>query len=128
MNFEGEFLTPEQIPKAVAYKLIVAPIKIETKTSGGIILTNDVKKLEETSRFIVKVVSIGPLAFKHAKFKPHPEAKPVASCKVGDVITIGSYTGSSVPMVNPDGSPFYLKVINDDEIDTVINDGSVLNV
>lgn len=128
MKFEGEFLTPEQIPQAVGYRIVVAPIKIEAQTSGGIILPSDVKKLEETSRFIVKVLSVGPVAFKHDKFKPHTNAEPIASCKVGDIISIGSYAGSEVPMISPDNTPFKLKVINDDEVDTLITDAGALNV
>lgn len=128
MTFEGEFLTKEQIPEALNYTLVLAPIKIEERTSGGILLTTDTKKLEETTRFVCKVLSIGPLAFRHDKFKPHPNAEPIRACEVGDIITISSYAGSKIPMIDPEGRPFSLKVINDDEVLTRIHDGSVLNV
>lgn len=129
IRFEGDNLTPEQIPQATGWHIVIAPIKIEEKTSGGIIITTDDQKMAETTRFVSKVLAVGPLAYKHDKFKAHPdEVNPQPWCGIGDIITTSSYTGSNIPMIDESGS-YFLKIINDDEVLTnVTNCTGNLNV
>ncbi len=128
LKFDGDTLSVDQIPDPTGYRIILAPISIEQVTSGQIILTSDTTKLAETTRFVAKVLKMGPLCYKHDKFRPHPNAAPVPWCKTGDVVSIGQYTGSKLPCKTEDGKSYELRVVNDDEIVTVISDVSILDV
>ena len=129
IQFDGDDLSPDQIPTPTGWQIILAPIKIQEKTSGGIIITNDTKKLEESSRFVSKVLAIGPLAYTGERFKAHPKQPSIEPwCKVGDVVSTGQYSGSQIPCVDSSGKSYYLRLVADDEIKTVISDTSILNV
>jgi len=126
--FDGDKLTPEQIPAASGYTIILAPIRIEDKTSGGIILHSQDVKAQESTRFISKVIALGPLCYTGDKFKPHPNAQAMPFCKLGDIVAHGQYSGAVLPCKDEDGHTYYLKFMNDDEIKMVITDTSILNV
>lgn len=132
ISFDGENLPEEQLPVPTGWRLIVAPISIDESTQGGIIITRTDQKMLEHIRFVGKVLAMGPLCYRHDKFKTHPkETNPEPWCKVGDVITTGQYTGSQIPCrVNTLHGPreFSLRVINDDEVNTVIHDTGALNI
>ena len=132
ISFDGAELPPNQIPKPVGYRIVVAPISIEESTQGGIIITRADQKMLEHIRFVGKVIAVGPLAYKHAKFKSHPDQPhPEPWCKVGDIITTGQYTGSQIPCRVDSGQgpkEFSLRVINDDEVMTVIDNTEALNI
>lgn len=128
LRFDGDELTLNQIPNPTGYRIILAPISIEQETVSSIILTRDTQKAAETTRFIAKVLKMGPLVYKHDKYKEHPNATAVPWCKVGDIVSIGQYTGSQLPCKNAKGESYILKVVNDDEIVTVITDASILDV
>jgi len=128
IKFDGDDLTPEQIPIASGYTVILAPIHIEESTSGGIVLIKDDVKAQESTRFISKVIAMGPLAYTGDKFKIHPKGKPIPFCKIGDIVAHGQYSGSQLPCKNKDGSSYYLRFMNDDEIKMVIHDTEILDV
>lgn len=127
IRFDGDELTPEQIPQASGYTVILAPIRIEEKTAGGIVLMNDDIKTQEHTRFISKVLALGPLCYTGDKFKPHPNASAIPFCKVGDIVAHGQYSGAKLPCIAEDGRPYTLRFMNDDEIKMVIHDTSILN-
>jgi len=128
LSFDGDSLSQEQIPKPTGWQVILAPVKITETTSGGIILTTDTQKLEESSRFISKVLAIGPLAFVGDKYKPHPNAQEIPFCKIGDIVSTGMYAGSQIPCTTTEEGDFYLRLVADDEIKAVISDTSILNI
>jgi len=125
--FDGDTLTQDQIPLASGYTVILAPIKIEEQSAGGIILASDDVKIQESTRFISKVIAMGPLAYMGDKFKPHPKAPAIPFCKIGDIVAHGQYTGSTLPC-KVNGEVFNLRFMNDDEIKMVITDPSILNI
>lgn len=127
LSFDGDALLPNQMPIPTGYRILLSPISIEQK-AGAIILTHDTQQVEETTRFIAKVVAMGPLCYKHDKYKEHPNAVAVPWCKLGDIVSIGQYSGSNLPCITPDGKRYKLKVVNDDEIVTVITDAGILDV
>ncbi len=127
ISFDGDHLTGDQLPIASGYTVILAPIKIEERTAGGIILANDDVKIQESTRFISKVLAVGPLAYTGDKFKPHPNAPAIPFCKVGDVVAHGQYSGSTLPCKDSSGT-YTLRFMNDDEIRMVIKDTSILNI
>jgi co-chaperonin GroES (HSP10) len=128
LKFDGDDLTPEQIPVASGYTILLAPIKIESKTSGGIILASGEVKMQNSTRFISKVLAVGPLAYTGDKFKPHPNAPSIPFCKVGDVVAHGQYSGAQLPCSTPEGGSYYLRFMNDDEIKMVVEDTSILDI
>lgn len=128
LTFDGDDLLPEQIPTPTGWQIILAPIKIVETTSGGIILTKDIQQMQESVRFISKVLAVGPLAYTGERFKPHPNAIAIPFCKVGDIVSTGMYAGSQIPCIGPNNSTYYLRQVADDEIKAVIPDTSILNI
>lgn len=128
LAFDGDDLSPEQIPTPTGWQIILAPVRISETTSGGVILTSDIIALEESVRFISKVIAIGPLAYTSDNFKPHPKASPIPFCKVGDVVSTGQYAGSRIPCIGADNHKYYLRQVADDEIKAVISDTSILDI
>lgn len=129
LSFDGDNLSPKQIPIPTGWQIILAPVKITNTTAGGIIKTSDTTKLEESVRFISKVIAIGPLAYTGDRFKPHPNAASIPFCKIGDIVSTGQYSGSQIPCLGSGtGAPYYLRQVADDEIKAVIPDVSILNI
>ena len=129
IKFEGEHLTPDQLPKPAGWRVILAPIVIEETTAGGIVLVKEERDSQKHIRFVHKVLAMGPLCYKHDKFKEHPDAQRIEPwCQVGDIISTGSYTGATIPCIDDNGQRFELKIVNDDEISSVITDPSILNI
>jgi len=82
LRFDGEQLSQEQIPVPTGWQVVLAPIQINETTSGGIIITRDDQKLQESARFISKVLAVGPLTYTGDKFKAHPDQKNITPwCK-----------------------------------------------
>lgn len=127
-NFDGDTLTQEQIPEPTGWRIVLGRIYTQNKSAGGIIMTSDIVKQDETQRFVAQVLKMGPLCYKADRFKEHPNAQPVKWCEVGDIVSIGQYTGSTLPCKDATGKLFKLKVVNDDEINCVISDISILNL
>lgn len=128
LKFDGEHLGNSQLPEACGFQIILAPIRIEEKTAGGIILSDSTQKQAEGVRFVARVMSIGPLAYKGDKFRTHPNREPQPWCRVGDIVTTGQYAGSQIPCKDESGNPYILRVVNDDEVKTRITDASILDV
>ena len=129
LQFDGDSLSADQLPQPTGWQILLAPIRITEKTSGGIILTQGTQNEAETIRFISKVLAVGPLAYSGDKFKIHPKQSDIkAWCKPGDIVSTGQYAGSQIPCLDPDGSDFYLRLVADDEIKTVIVDPTILNI
>jgi len=128
LSFDGDNLSPEQLPIPTGWQVLLAPIKIEEKTSGGIIITRDDQKILESVRFIAKVLAIGPLAYTGDKYKEHPDQNFVTPwCKIGDIVSTGAYAGTQLKCATKDGF-YYLRMVSDDEIKAVIPDTEILDV
>lgn len=126
-GFDGEDILHRDLPQPTGWQILLAPIKITEETSGGIIIIQEDVKAQEGIRFISKVLAMGPLAYRGDKFKIHPSATAKPWCKVGDVVSTGQYAGSQIPC-KVDGNTFYLRLVADDEVKTVIPNIGVLNV
>jgi co-chaperonin GroES (HSP10) len=102
----------EKVPNPTGYRLTLFPLKLESKTKSGIILTDDTVQESQLTTNICKVLKIGPEAYKDKdKFPSGPW------CKVDDWVLITRYAGSRIRI---DGGE--LRIINDDEILAVIDD------
>lgn len=125
--FEGEDIPQDKLPIALGWRILIAPIKVQEKTSGGIILTSSEVEGQKHMRFVGKIVAMGPLCYTRDDHKEDPRASVKPWCKVGDIISTSQYAGATLPCKH-NGEEFYLRVVNDEEIVTRIPDVSVLNI
>jgi len=109
-------VAPSDYPIPTGWRILIEPIKVEETTSGGIALPTSAVEAKEHLRYIGRVVSMGPLCYKHAKFG---DDQPW--CKVGDMVAHGAYAGQAIQVRNKAGDAYVaLKLINDDEVLSVI--------
>ena len=102
----------EKVPNPTGYRIVLFPLKLDSKTKSGIILTDDTVQESQLTTNICKVLKVGPDAYKDKeKFPTGPW------CKQDDWVLITRYAGSRIRI---DGGE--LRIINDDEILAVIDD------
>ena len=102
----------EKVPNPTGYRIVLFPLKLDSKTKSGIILTDDTVAESQITTNICKVLKVGPDAYKDKdKFPTGPW------CKTDDWVLITRYAGSRIRI---DGGE--LRIINDDEILAVIDD------
>ena len=102
----------EKVPKPTGYRLVLFPLKLESKTAGGIHLTDAVIEQASVATNVCKVIEVGPDAYMDKDKFPNG-----AWCKKNDWIIIAKYAGSRVSI---DGGE--LRIINDDEVLAVVED------
>ena len=102
----------EKVPNPTGYRIVLFPLKLDSKTKSGIILTDETVAESQITTNICKVLKVGPDAYKDkGKFPTGPW------CKTDDWVLITRYAGSRIRI---DGGE--LRIINDDEILAVIDD------
>ena len=102
----------EKVPNPNGYRIVLFPLKLDSKTKSGIILTDETVAESQITTNICKVLKVGPDAYKDKdKFPTGPW------CKTDDWVLITRYAGSRIRI---DGGE--LRIINDDEILAVIDD------
>ena len=102
----------EKVPNPTGYRIVLFPLKLDSKTKSGIILTDETVAESQITTNICKVLKVGPDAYKDKdKFPTGPW------CKTDDWVLITRYAGSRIRL---DGGE--LRIINDDEILAVIDD------
>ena len=102
----------EKIPQPSGWRMVLFPLKLQGKTKGGVLLTDDTVTESQVTTNICKVLKMGPEAYKDKeKFPSGPW------CKEGDWVLITRYAGSRIRI---DGGE--LRIINDDEILAVVDD------
>ena len=102
----------EKVPNPTGYRIVLFPLKLDSKTKSGIILTDETVTESQLTTNICKVLKVGPDAYKDKeKFPTGPW------CKTDDWVLITRYAGSRIRI---DGGE--LRIINDDEILAVIDD------
>lgn len=133
MIFEADGVPAKILPKPVGWRLLIAPVKIEEVTKGGIVMVNESIKSEEYFRNVGKVLAIGPEAYQHEKFMKSVlvdgQVKKVGAeqwIKVGDIIGYHSFNGVNRAL-RYNGVTHTIKYINDDEVIEVIADLSTLD-
>ena len=104
--------TTRKLPEPQGYKLLIAIPKLEEKTSGGVIIPDKLKGMEQTASIIGLVVAMGKAAYKDSdKFPDGPY------CKEGDFVIFRSYSGTRFKLR---GEEF--RLINDDTVEAVVDD------
>jgi len=130
VKFEGENIAPEKLPIPSGWRLLVGMIKIESKSAGGIILTDEHVQGQGYLRSVAKVLAVGSESYRDPKFQagiPIDAREPTPWVNVGDIVMIGQYSGQAITCLY-DNEPQTLKFLNDDEIIAVIPDISVLSL
>jgi co-chaperonin GroES (HSP10) len=121
-NAELEWAFPAVDPGAVPLggRLLVQLRRAKKKTtSAGIILVEETKETEKWQNMVAKVISIGPIAFKHRDtMLPWPEGTWVS---IGDYIRVPKWGGDR----------WEVQVPNEDELEEkalfmVLNDHEVI--
>jgi len=102
----------EKVPNPTGYRIVLFPLKLDSKTKSGIILTDDTVTESQLTTNICKVLKVGSDAYKDKdKFPTGPW------CKEDDWVLITRYAGSRIRIEGGE-----LRIINDDEILAVIDD------
>ena len=102
----------EKVPQPSGWRIVLFPLKLQGKTKGGVLLTDDTVTESQVTTNICKVLKMGPECYKDKeKFPSGPW------CKEGDWVLITRYAGSRIRI---DGDE--LRIINDDEILAVVDD------
>lgn len=127
VTFDGEQIPAEKLPIAAGWRVLLAPIHIAEQTSGGIFIPGQEVEAAKHMRFIGKVLAMGPLCFTRDDHRVHKNAAVHPWCQIGDIVSTSQYAGSTLPC-NYNNERFYLRVINDEEIVSVIPDISVLDI
>jgi len=94
----------EKIPQPSGWRMVLFPLKLQGKTKGGVLLTDDTVTESQVTTNICKVLKMGPECYKDKeKFPSGPW------CKEGDWVLITRYAGSRIRI---DGGE--LRIINED--------------
>jgi len=105
-------LANPQTPRPVGYQLLLMPVKLNEKTSGGIIIPETSRSVEDIAGICFYVVDMGSEAYQRQVEKGY---EPY--CDVGDFVVIHAYTGTRV-----DVSGEEYRLVNDDSIKAVVED------
>lgn len=103
-----EQFNPGFIP--LGYRVLLKPIEVEAKTSGGIILTDTAVEKDKARQQSAVIVAMGSVAFQHEVngiMEDYPD-KP----KVGDKVRIIKYVGDN--FLGDDGENY--RLVNDRDI------------
>ena len=108
----------DQLPKPVGYRILVLPFTPKTKSSGGILFsqeTLDKARIATTCGYVLKM---GDLAYKDKDKFGEPW------CKKGDWVIFARYAGSRLPIEGGE-----VRLLNDDEVlGTVKDPESILHL
>ena len=100
--------------KPLLWRVLICPVQPRTMSKGGIALPGAVQDGEEHLNYIGRVVSMGPLAGKSAKFELG--GGYAWDIKQGDIVTYGRYAGQRM-----EWKGVKLLAVNDDEIVAVVD-------
>jgi co-chaperonin GroES (HSP10) len=100
--------------KPLGSRVLVQIRTPETRSRGGIILTEDSKDTQLWNTTIAKVIGTGPLAFHNRNNQTlWPEG---AWCAVGDFVRVPRYGGDRWKVGNDKGEYAYFILVNDLDI------------
>ena len=116
MSEELKRAFPEADPgvKPLGSRILVQIRTPESRSKGGIILTESDKETEHWNTTVAKVLAVGPLAFHNRNTAElWPEG---AWCNVGDFVRVPRYGGDRWKADTEDGSKAYFLLLNDLDI------------
>ena len=102
----------EKVPNPVGWRIVLFPLKLESKTKGGLILTDETVEQSQVTTNICKVLKTGPECYKDKeKFPTGPWWKEK------DWVIFARYAGSRLPIEGGE-----VRLLNDDEVLGTIKD------
>jgi len=97
--------------KPLGSRILIQIRSPETRSKGGIILTDSDKDTQYWNTTVAKVVAVGPLAFKNRNTQ---ESWPEGDwCKPGDFVRAPRYGGDRWKHTDASGKTGYFCLIND---------------
>jgi co-chaperonin GroES (HSP10) len=100
------------LPEPKGYRILCAVPHVEEEFEGGLIKSEDTKRVEEQTTVVLFVVKLGDLCYKDKDRFPTG-----AWCKEGDFVLTRPYSGTRVVI---HGREF--RIINDDTVEAVVED------
>lgn len=94
----------------VEYRVLIAPIEVQEKTKGGIIIPDETKERDQFAQMKGTLVAVSPLAFTYDDWKGAEKPKP------GDQVLFAKYAGAVVD--GKDGRKY--RIVNDKDIAAVL--------
>lgn len=104
----------DEAPSPVGWRMLVLPYRVEDKSKGGIILSDDTKNANKHLTCVGEVLEMGELCYKDDRFRLGENHDP-RLCEVGDYVVYGAYSGQKVRYLTDEGE-IDLLILNDDEI------------
>lgn len=111
MTFLYDESLPEQLPQPAGWRILIKPINVTERTSGGIVLAVETQEAMGYLRTVGQVIAMGPECYAHPKF-----CGAAPWCKVGDWVRYHQHSGQKEVVKGADGKPLELRYINDDEV------------
>lgn len=107
----------KRIPKVTGHHVLLAPLPVETKTEGGILIPQSHVDKQEVAGITGYVVQIGSTAYK-GEYPAGVQRFPQGPwCKEGDFVLYKTYTGTRIEVGGQE-----LRIMNDDQILAVVED------
>lgn len=100
--------------KPLGSRILVQIRSPETKSKGGIILTDADKDTQHWNTTVAKVLAVGPLAFRNRNTQ---ESWPEGDwCAAGEYVRVPRYGGDRWAVSNAEGEKAYFCLFNDLDI------------
>ena len=97
--------------KPLGSRILIQIRSPETKSRGGIILTDGDKDTQYWNTTVARIVAVGPLAFRNRNDQqPWPEGE---WCRAGDFVRAPRYGGDRWKHTDDSGATGYFCLIND---------------
>lgn len=110
-NLEEAFPEVDPGVKPLGSRILIQVRSPETKSKGGIILTEGDKDTQYWNTTVAKVISVGSLAFRNRNTQePWPEGD---WCQPGDFVRAPRYGGDRWKHTDESGNTGYFCLIND---------------
>ena len=109
---DNDVPTPEKVPQPVGYRILIRPKGSQTKTAGGIILTDTNKETQAYLNSVGQVIAMGPECYSDRK---------APWCKVGDWVIFGRYAGARISV-----QKVKMVLLNDDEVIATLENPEVI--
>ena len=101
-----------QLPVPKGFKLLCMVPKVEEQFSGGLIKSDDTKRVEEQTTTVLFVAAMGDMAYRdETRFPTGPW------CEVGDFILVRPYSGTRIKIHGTEW-----RIINDDSVEGTVQD------
>lgn len=112
------FPTADPGVKPLGSRVLLQIRSPESKSKGGIILSNHDKDTQLWNTTVAKVMEIGPLAFRNRNTQDlWPEG---AWCAPGDYVRVPRYGGDRWIVTNADGQDAYFILYNDLDVLAIV--------